>query len=54
MTVKELRDVLDSAMLQWGQDVVIVVYDNGDYAIEDAWFDRARGVFAIQLMDDGK
>lgn len=50
MTIEDLRNKLDSACKKWGPDTDVVIYNNGDFMVEDAWYDRNAGVFAIQIV----
>lgn len=45
MTVNELLKLLSRS-----PESEVIIYNDGNFIIEDAWFDRAKGVFAIQVQ----
>lgn len=50
MTVDQLLSELQRTSNRFGGDVTVVIYNNGDFIVEDAWYDRVANCFAIQVV----
>lgn len=48
MTIGELKRALDRFSIT--DDRPVVIYNDGDFDIEEAWLDRSSNRFAIQVV----